>query len=98
MDVADTNCVGCPIGKFSKVGGKTTIEGCDGACPIGKYSDKTGLESDNECEVCPPGSYSDETGQSSCIECPIGRFNYISPDEVPYDLARKHNSLIDCFV
>jgi len=93
-----SKCVGCPAGKISKVGGKMTIEGCDGACPVGKYSDETGLESNSKCMVCPPGSYNDETGQSSCVNCPIGRFNYISLDEVPYDLARRHNSLADCLM
>ena len=37
-----------------------------------------------------------ETGRADCTECHLGKFLYV--DDVPYDLARKHNSPLDCLV
>ena len=91
-------CQGCPGGKFLAYAGKTSVDDCSGECSAGTYSSETGLISSMQCEVCPPGKYTDQTGQPSCKNCPAGRFNYVSPDEVPYDLSRKHNSLADCLV
>ena len=91
-------CEGCPGGKYLPVSGKTSVEECSGSCPAGTYSSETGLIAITQCEVCPPGKYTEETGQSSCKDCPLGRVNYVSPDEVPYDLPRRHKSLVDCLV
>ena len=91
-------CEGCPGGKYLPLSGKTSVEECSGSCPAGTYSSETGLIAITQCEVCPPGKYTEETGQSSCKDCPLGRVNYVSPDEVPYDLPRRHKSLVDCLV
>ena len=90
-------CLGCPAGFYSVVTA-TSVDDCTGQCPIGTYSDETGLNSKSQCKVCPPGTYTDKKNTSSCTLCPAGRYNYVKPDDIEYELARSHNSVDDCLV
>ena len=82
-----TNCVDCPLGRFSGTGAascsgcaagtiiNSTTEECVG-CTKGQYRGST--DNDDECLDCPIGFSQNEARQASCTKCSPGEFNDVA--------------------
>ena len=78
-----SQCIVCPIGKFSATGytgcvpcflgnyqnskGKTSCK----LCPTGKFAEELGQP---QCNNCSSTTYQDEKGQFECKRCPLGKY------------------------
>lgn len=83
-DAINTQCVPCPVGKFSAVlssecqtcpvgtfGNTTGLSACF-SCAKGTFGNATGLTT--PCTGCAKGTFANATGSSLCADCPPGTY------------------------
>jgi CRP-like cAMP-binding protein len=95
---AHSNCVMCPLGRFSGLPETRESTSCQ-ECEKGRYGLRKGL---SQCAFCPAGRYNDETGQNSsttgCQECDAGKYSSQEGSEREADCRKCDRGKSSSFV